>query len=461
MGAPVAGGAGGAALRAGGERRRRAARAAGRPAAGRGPRPDRADDLRARLPHLGRPLPARRAGGRGGAGAAASRWPAQRDVAAFDALSARAYAAPGDAALARRWMDAQGPDAPGLVAHLRERGRGYDAVAFVTYLYRTTADAIGVVRRPRPAGADAARRAAGAAGDLPGRLRRRPRPGLLHRGGARAGARALRRGRRPRPRGRLGARRPAPGRTPRAWPSLGVDRPYALCVGRVDLSKGVGELVEHHARYRRAVPDGLDLVLAGGGDAPLPVPPLAAPAGLRRGRRRARRAGRGRRRWWCRRPTRACRWCSSRPGATAGRPWPTPPRRCWWASRAARAAGSGTATATSTPPCSTCWPRARPLAHAIGRQGAPLRGGDLPLGPRPGDVARRARAGRRPARGAGRARGLMGAVLSIYGLGLLLCLVAGVALAGAARPPRALGGPGDPPPGALRAGDAALPARRR
>jgi glycosyltransferase involved in cell wall biosynthesis len=54
---------------------------------------------------------------------------------------------------------------------------------------------------------------------------------------------------------------------------LGVGRPYALCVGRVDLSKGVGELVEHHARYRRAVPDGLDLVLAGGGDAPLPSHP--------------------------------------------------------------------------------------------------------------------------------------------------------------------------------------------
>ena len=70
----------------------------------------------------------------------------ERDGAAFDALCARAYAAPDDAALARRWMDAQGPDAPGLLEHLRAEGAGYDAVAFVTYLYRTTADGIGLVR---------------------------------------------------------------------------------------------------------------------------------------------------------------------------------------------------------------------------------------------------------------------------------------------------------------------------
>ena len=70
----------------------------------------------------------------------------ERDVATFDALSARAYAAPDDEALGRRWMRAQGPDAPGLAAHLRDAGAHYGAVAFVTYLYRTTAEAIGGVR---------------------------------------------------------------------------------------------------------------------------------------------------------------------------------------------------------------------------------------------------------------------------------------------------------------------------
>src|SRR5215210_6226567 len=43
-------------------------------------------------------------------------------------------------------MEAQGPDAPGLPAHLRDEGARYDAVAFVTYLYRTTAESIGSVR---------------------------------------------------------------------------------------------------------------------------------------------------------------------------------------------------------------------------------------------------------------------------------------------------------------------------
>ena len=100
---------------------------------------------------------------------------------------------------------------------------------------------------------------------------------------------------------------------------LGVARPYALCVGRIDLSKGVGDLVEHHARYRRAVPDGLDLVLVGGGDAPLPAHPWLHRLGFVDERREARRARRRGGRGACRRPTRACRWCSSRPGRH-GRP---------------------------------------------------------------------------------------------------------------------------------------------
>jgi glycosyltransferase involved in cell wall biosynthesis len=196
----------------------------------------------------------------------------ERDGAAFDALSARAYAAPQDAALARRWMDAQGPDAPGLVAHLRERGRGYDAVAFVTYLYRTTADAIGIV-------ADRA--------VLVPTLHDEPPARLAIFQGVFDAARALifsTKEERELARERFGVgddrARVAgwglddpPPADPARMADLGVGRPYALCVGRVDLSKGVGELVEHHARYRCAVPDGLDLVLAGGGDAPLPSHP--------------------------------------------------------------------------------------------------------------------------------------------------------------------------------------------
>ncbi len=66
---------------------------------------------------------------------------------------------------------------------------------------------------------------------------------------------------------------PPPPSDPARLRALGVARPYVLCVGRIDLSKGVGDLVEHHARYRRAVPDGPDLVLIGSGDAALPEHP--------------------------------------------------------------------------------------------------------------------------------------------------------------------------------------------
>jgi glycosyltransferase involved in cell wall biosynthesis len=207
-------------------------------------------------------------------GVAVRRFPVarERDGPGFDALSARAYAAPGDAALARRWMDAQGPDAPGLVEHLRDEGSAYDAVAFVTYLYRTTADAIGLV-------ADRALLVPTLHDEPPARL-------AIFRGVFDA-ARALvfsTEEERELARVRFGVGDdrarvagwgldPAPPTDPARMVALGVARPYALYVGRIDLSKGVGELVDHHARYRRAVPDGLDLVLAGGGDAELPTHP--------------------------------------------------------------------------------------------------------------------------------------------------------------------------------------------
>jgi glycosyltransferase involved in cell wall biosynthesis len=196
----------------------------------------------------------------------------ERDVAAFDALSARAYAAPADEALGRRWMEAQGPDAPGLARHLRDEGGRYEAVAFVTYLYRTTADAIGLV-------ADRALLVPTLHDEPPARL-------AIFRGVFDA-ARALifsTEEERELARERFGVGDdrarvagwgldPPPPADPARMAALGVARPYALCVGRIDLSKGVGDLVAHHARYRAAVPDGLDLVLAGGGDAALPAHP--------------------------------------------------------------------------------------------------------------------------------------------------------------------------------------------
>jgi glycosyltransferase involved in cell wall biosynthesis len=50
----------------------------------------------------------------------------------------------------------------------------------------------------------------------------------------------------------------------------GIQRPYALYHGRLDPSKGVPDLVEHHKAYRASRPGGLDLVLIGGGDVTVP-----------------------------------------------------------------------------------------------------------------------------------------------------------------------------------------------
>ena len=195
-----------------------------------------------------------------------------RDVAAFDALSAQAYASPEDGELGRRWMEAQGPDAPGLMAHLHEEGASYDAVAFVTYLYRTTAEGIGAVRE----------RAL-----LVPTLHDEPPARLSIFRGVFDAARALvfltpEERELARTRFGVGDDRarvagwgldPPPSSDPARLRALGVARPYVLCAGRIDLSKGVGDLVEDHARYRRAVPDGPDLVLIGGGDAALPEHP--------------------------------------------------------------------------------------------------------------------------------------------------------------------------------------------
>ena len=68
-----------------------------------------------------------------------------RDQKRFAKASERVYRAPQDIELGRAWMRAQGPNAPGLLDHLGSEASSYDAVAFVTYLYATTADGLPIV----------------------------------------------------------------------------------------------------------------------------------------------------------------------------------------------------------------------------------------------------------------------------------------------------------------------------
>ncbi len=223
----------------------------------------------------------------------------ERDGAAFDALSrARLRGARTTRRSRGAGWTPRAPTRPGWSAHLRDEGGRYDAVAFVTYLYRTTADAIGLV-------ADRALLVPTLHDEPParlaifrGRVRRRARPDLLHRGGARAGARALRRGRRPRPRGRAGASTPPPPSDPAPHGARSASRgPTRSASGGSTSRRGSASSSSTTRATGGPCPDGLDLVLVGRRRRAPSRPPVAAPAGLRRGRRQARRARRrGRRR---------------------------------------------------------------------------------------------------------------------------------------------------------------------
>lgn len=187
--------------------------------------------------------------------------PAPRNPGSFDALSAKAYAAPHDLALGMRWIDAEGPVAPALEDHLAGHGREYDAVVFFTYLYATTV-------RGLPLVADRSILVPTLHDEPPARLRvfdavfasarvlvfstpEEEEFAQARFGVSKDRCRVI----------GVGVDPASEAVTTRPVGS----RPYAVCVGRLDPSKGTDALVEHHRRYRQARPDGLDLVLVGTG----------------------------------------------------------------------------------------------------------------------------------------------------------------------------------------------------
>jgi glycosyltransferase involved in cell wall biosynthesis len=200
--------------------------------------------------------------------------PEPRDGAAFDAWSGRVLTGmvAGPAA-ERRWMDLQGPHAPGLLQHLREEGGGYDAVLFIPYLYATTVDGLPLVADRAvlvPAMHDEPPLRLGIYDGVIGSARRV----LMSTEEERALAFA-----------RFGAAlppertdlvgvgvEPAPAADPdRFRAATGRDRPYVLCLGRIEPSKGSDVLLRAHGRYRRMRPGGPDLVMIGRPVMPLPT----------------------------------------------------------------------------------------------------------------------------------------------------------------------------------------------
>jgi glycosyltransferase involved in cell wall biosynthesis len=200
------------------------------------------------------------------------RFPVQRprDAEEFERASIAAYASPEDERLGQSWVAAQGPNAPELVDHLTAEGQGYDAVAFVTYLYATTVAGLPYV-------SERALLVPTVHDEPPLRLRIFDQvfalPRLLLFSTPEEQALAEARFQIDASRARLvgiGTDAPPPSDPSQFAAESGVRRPYVLCVGRLDASKGVLDLVDAHARYRAELPDGLDLVLLGGGELDLP-----------------------------------------------------------------------------------------------------------------------------------------------------------------------------------------------
>jgi len=197
--------------------------------------------------------------------------PVPRNAAAFEKASARTYSSPQSLRHGRDWMAAQGPNAPHLLEHLRQHGSSYDAVVFVTYLYATTVDGLPLV-------ADRSILCPTVHDEPPLRLAifdevfRHARlcvfstPEERELAAKRFGV----------PSERAVVVGTALDERPEADASrfrqaTRITRPYALYHGRLDPSKGVRELLDHHLQYRTGSPDGLDLVLIGGGEVELPT----------------------------------------------------------------------------------------------------------------------------------------------------------------------------------------------
>jgi glycosyltransferase involved in cell wall biosynthesis len=197
--------------------------------------------------------------------------PEPRDPQAFETASERVYAAPGNRERGGAWMQAQGPNAPGLLEHLREKGRGFDAVVFVTYLYATTADGLPLVADRSilvPTVHDEPPLKLAIFDEVFAQARlcvfstpeerdlARERFGVLDDRARIVGS---------------GIDEYLDADGGRFVRETRIDKPYALYHGRLDPSKSVPELVEHHVRYRAGRPDALDLVLVGGGEINLPT----------------------------------------------------------------------------------------------------------------------------------------------------------------------------------------------
>ncbi len=167
------------------------------------------------------------------------------------------------------WFRENGPDAPELLAHLRQHGSAYDRVLFWAFRYASTyfgVDAVPAVRPGRP-GSDRGKRSGHQVhGDGP----------ALHQAG---GFVFLT----PEEAALVAAHCPAPlapsciigTGLEAAAPALSeVEGPFLLYLGRVDPNKGCETLLRHYIRWSERTDLRVPLVLAGPANMPIPAAPV-------------------------------------------------------------------------------------------------------------------------------------------------------------------------------------------
>lgn len=193
----------------------------------------------------------------------------QRSLHRFHDISEIAFSGTASVADQEEWFRENGPDSPELLAYIRDRGREYDRVIFWAFRYAevyfglpTVADRAVLVPTAED---DPVIRM-----DIVGRFLDRP-----------AGYIFLtqeeqelveRRISVPLPPSCIvgSGLDPAPPPVVAPLESYGVTRPFALYLGRVDPNKGCETLLQHFFRYAHEHEDGLQLVMAGPVNMPIP-----------------------------------------------------------------------------------------------------------------------------------------------------------------------------------------------
>ena len=191
----------------------------------------------------------------------------ERPLGEFWALSERVFDGRATEDEQRRWFALNGPDAPGLIAFLRERGREFDRVIFFAFRYAPAWFGLPLVAdrailMPTAENDDLIRSAT-----ILGPYFASPRAFFFNTPEEKAMIARLVRGALP-PSVTIGCGIDPPGATPsRAiLDALGLPRDFLLYVGRVDRNKGCDALVRHYAAYAAQAAAGepvLPLILAG------------------------------------------------------------------------------------------------------------------------------------------------------------------------------------------------------